>query len=759
MRVIQQSKQIAPLDFQVVAARISWLKPWHAALCLVLLLTPLQLAPAQTTTPIRTLTSIRQIRRLSFADDRQTFAVHLRALVTYFDPVAPDFFVHDATGGIWVQWNPSLPQAKVGEVLDLEGGAKMEDFAPEIVNPGWKVVGTAKQFPRPLHPSYQEMISALYDSEWVEVEGIVRQATYMHRTEHERVFAMDIALPGGNVNVQIPWTNPSIPDGFVDAKIRVVGVCGADFNLHNQQVGVRIYVPSLREIAILDAPEQDPFSPRPYPIGRLQTYGSQARRGHRLKIAGTVTAVLPGDGFYLQDDSGATFVETRQEIGLKPGDQVETLGFIKLFGTHVLLDDALVRRTARHPAPEPVLITTQQELTGKYDSHLVALTGRIVGYSDASQGQTLILQQGKDIFSGVFARPGFTTLPPNGSLVRIRGISVDEVDIVGKVSTFKVLTRSAADISVLEAAPWWTVWRALAVLGVVGMVTLLVSAWVIILRLRVQRQTLLISQKLSQEESLREAAQLASRAKSDFLANMSHEIRTPMNAIVAFTDILLDSEGDAEKREYLETVQFASHSLTHILNEILDFSKIEAGEVTLEEIPFSLSECVNRAFQLFLSEATRKGLSTECEIAPGVCDELSGDPYRLNQVIFNLLSNALKFTKQGSIVLKVACVEEAATSVLLQISVIDSGIGIPPEVQQRIFDSFHQADTSTTRRYGGTGLGLAICARLVALFGGRIWVASEPGQGSTFHFTARFQRPPQLADVLARPATLELTAP
>ncbi len=759
MTVIEQTEQRARSRFERIEGSGSRVNRLSAAFSIALLFLPFQLATGEKpATPPAVLTSIVQVRQLSFAAANRGLPVHLHALVTYFDPVAPDLFLHDSTGGIWVLWNRSLPQPKAGELVDLEGETRTEDFAPEITNPHFTAIGIG-QFPKPRPTSYEEMISTVDDSEWVSVEGIVRQATYMHRTPQESLFSLDLALPGGHIDVQIPWNNAVVPNGLVDARIRVVGVCGAEFNLHNQQVGAQLYVANLNQITVLEAPEHDPFSQAPYPIGRLQTYGSVNRSGHRVNIAGMVTAVLPGVGFYLQDSSGATFVETRQDIRLRPGDRVDTLGFIKLFGSHVLLEDALVRRTARETAPVPLPITTGQELTGKYDSQLVALTGRVVGNSETSKQQILILQQGKNIFSAVLARKEHGTPPPNGSLVRVSGISVDEMDIVGRVSTFKVLTRTAADIVILEAASWWTVWRALALLGVLGMVTLLVSAWVIILRLRVQRQTLLISQKLSQEASLRETAQLASRAKGDFLANMSHEIRTPMNAIVAFTDILLDTEMDEDQREYLSTIQFASQSLMRILNEILDFSKIEAGGVTLEQIPFSLSECVNRAFQLFVSEASRKGLQTVCEIAPGICDAVVGDPYRLNQVILNLLSNAMKFTEKGSIELKVACVEAVNASVLLQFSIIDSGIGIPPEVQERIFESFHQADTSTTRRYGGTGLGLAICSRLVALFGGRIWVESTLGHGSTFHFTARFRHSATPLDHSPEHGLLQLTAP
>lgn len=309
------------------------------------------------------------------------------------------------------------------------------------------------------------------------------------------------------------------------------------------------------------------------------------------------------------------------------------------------------------------------------------------------------------------------------------------------MASFRLSVGSSADVRVLENAPWWTAGRAAALLGILGAAIALVLMWVAVLRGRVRQQTRLTTQKLSEEESLKNAAQAASTAKSEFLANMSHEIRTPMNAIVGFTDLLLDTPLSEEQADYVSTIQFSSHALTRILNDVLDFSKIEAGRLVFESVPFSLSACAARALQLITPEATRKGIKTELEIGDDIADELVGDPYRLHQVLLNLLNNALKFTEAGSIKLAISTAGQGVWGTELQFSVIDTGIGVASESQKRIFECFSQADNSTTRKYGGTGLGLAICTHLVALFGGKIWLESKPGEGSRFHFTARFQPP------------------
>ncbi len=244
-------------------------------------------------------------------------------------------------------------------------------------------------------------------------------------------------------------------------------------------------------------------------------------------------------------------------------------------------------------------------------------------------------------------------------------------------------------------------------------------------------------------EAARDESHQASRAKSAFLANMSHEIRTPMNAIIGMTELVLSSELKHEQREYLNVVQQSSDALLVLLNDILDFSKIEAGKLELACRPFDLHESLGDMMKALAVRAHQQGLEVVCDIRQDVPRVVIGDVGRLRQVIVNLVGNAIKFTEQGQVVFSVQCESATDDSVWLYFSVNDTGVGIPHDKQQVIFEMFEQADTSTTRRFGGTGLGLAISSELVRMMDGQISVTSEPDQGSTFHFNARFGRAEQ----------------
>ncbi len=795
--------------------------------------------------------------------------MRVEGVVTYVDPAWSLLFVQDVEEGIFVQMRGLPIEVRVGDRVAVEGRAAPGDFAPIIDAPRVTRLGEGR-LPVPARPSFQELLTGDWDSQVIELDGVVR-GIHAPSEAKDRHLLFDVAVGTWRVIAQLPgtWSGP-LPEHLVDAKVRIRGVAGTLFNHRRQLVGLQLFIPSLDMVTTVAPSRPDAFAAPVHAIASLNRWVSRHGLGRRVRVRGEVTWAN-GRQVYVRDTSGSIAVTLWKPATLPTGQHVDVAGFVAAGTYSPTLEDAVVQQSQSSVATAAAVgVSAAELLSGQHDAGLVTMDAEVVNQV-GDPDRLLVLKTGDLVFTASGPATGELETFEPGTLVSVTGVcrvQVDPLDSPRVPRGFQLLLRTPDDVRLVRRAAL-SPRRTVQALGLLFTMVLAGLAWIVGLRRRVSQQTQDLREQLDRERALeaqyrelvatandlvvtcdadarvtsineagqrltgqnveaaigrplrelvapadrarldrelstalaartgatlevaitsptgaavtleldvrpiyrrsraaglqaigrdvtarkraevelaqaRDAAEAASRAKSEFMANISHEVRTPLNGIIGMTDLVLASPMGDEPRQYLHLVRSSADSLLHIINDILDFSKVEAGHLQFDAAPFDLAGRLDSTLQPLGLTARRNGLSFDVRVADSVPPVVVGDAGRFGQVLMNLVGNAVKFTLEGGVRVDVdqapSCPGDPAGLVRVRASVRDTGIGIPADKHALIFEAFTQADGSTSRRFGGTGLGLAIAARIVKRMGGTLQVSSAPGEGSVFTLVVPFER-------------------
>lgn len=674
------------------------------------------------------LESVAAIRKLAPEEARKGYPVRFAATVLYYDRKWRVLFVHDGTESIYIHAQEQEYILQSGQRVEITGVSDPGGYAPMVMGATVRVIGSGT-LPQARRVSFESLSTGSEDSQWVELEGVV------HRVEvNDAHPLLHLKTPSGVFQVTLPvMPEKSVLARLVDSRLRLRGACGVLANPYRQLIGINLHVPDWSQVEFLKMGPEDPFSIPPTAIRDLLRFTPQDIFEHRIKIRGIVTLARKDGSVFIQDETGGTRVHTARPVrDIAPGLQVEVVGFPTTGEYTPVLDRVAFKVVGEGELPPATSTTARGLMKGTNDAERVRIIARLLDVLPGANGLQMVLQDQDVVFNAALeAHPLRLALRP-GSLLQLDGICHVQVDEWRNVRTFRVYVPGVTDIRLVRAPPWWNSPKVLWSFLAIGMFGVVASAWAVLLRTK--------NLQLNKEIRQRRQAEAANRSKTAFLANMSHEIRTPMNGVIGTTNLLLDTRLDDEQRDLVLTARNSAESLLRVINDILDLAKIESGKMQFEKLDFNLSEMAERMLDTLAESADSKDLELVLLSDPKIPNELRGDPGRIQQVLLNLLGNAIKFTSSGEVGLRIRHVEDRESDVVLRFEVWDTGPGIPTDVRQRLFEPFEQAHSSTARRFGGTGLGLAIVRHLVEMMGGEIGLETEIGRGATFWFVIRLEK-------------------